>query len=78
MGGSNTLNEGESQMVNSSAGGQVKSTAVARLYMSQGNSWAYSHLWGAAALVAVDGTPAIKFSFRISIKVEELMGITLH
>ncbi|ELR25045.1 WH1 domain containing protein [Acanthamoeba castellanii str. Neff] len=53
--GGNTLNEGESQMVYSSAGGQVKSTAVARLYMSQGNTWAYSHLWGAAALVAVDG-----------------------
>jgi hypothetical protein len=62
--GGNTLNEGESQMVYSSAGGQVKSTAVARLYMSQGNTWAYSHLWGAAALVAVDGTrtlPSILF-----------------
>jgi hypothetical protein len=42
-------------MVYSSAGGQVKGVAVARLYMSQGNAWSYSHLWGAAALVALDG-----------------------
>ncbi len=73
MGGSNTLNEGESQMVYSSAGGQVKSTAVARLYMSQGNSWAYSHLWGAAALVAVDGTPSHQHFI-----LEQMAGITLH
>jgi len=54
--GAGSLNDDESRIIHSSAGGQVKGMAVARLYKAQGNSWQYSNLWGAATLVAEDGT----------------------
>ena len=57
---SNSLNNDEYSLVQSSTSGEIQASAVARLYNANGSSWSYSGLWGAAILVQDKGTSFLR------------------